>query len=413
MNCTPAIVIVAYNRPDSLKRLLGSVSEIKYLEAFGEIPLIVSIDHHPDNQDVVKIAEDFVWEYGKKEIIIYKNNLGLRKHILQCGDLTEKYESVIILEDDLFVSPYFYQYACKALNFFDDDYGVGGVSLYHYELAESSKQVFHPLYDGGDNYFMQFPSSWGQAWTQKQWQAFKSWYSKHNTPEQIQSFLWRYLREWPETSWKKYYTAYLVDEKKYFVYPRISLSTNFGEQGTHQADSTKSIQVSLQALPIEYRFMPLEESTARYDSFFELEEESLLKVNPSLSVYSPIEVDLYGKKEIEGVSKEFLLTSRFIANPEKSFGIDLRPLINNIIFSIQGNELFIVRREEALQQKTPFSNIYRSAKFRNYFNYHETGIQPLIIHSLGLRKYILSQFISKLRGLYAKFFSLKKGKQND
>ena len=76
-----AIVVVAFNRPNSLIKLLSSLEKAFYTE-------------------VVKIANDFVWSYGDKIIIDHKKNLGLKKHILSCGDLTDKYDSVIILEDD-------------------------------------------------------------------------------------------------------------------------------------------------------------------------------------------------------------------------------------------------------------------------------------------------------------------------
>ena len=94
----PAIVVVTYNRPDSLMRLLGSLTKARYPVG---VPLIISIDGG-DNREkqVVKIAEEFPWPHGKKEVICHEKNLGLRKHILSCGDLTERYDSVIVLEDD-------------------------------------------------------------------------------------------------------------------------------------------------------------------------------------------------------------------------------------------------------------------------------------------------------------------------
>ena len=108
----PAIVIIAYNRLDALKRLLVSVEAAVYPE--GEpVPLVISIDRS-DSDAVVKTAEDFGYTHGEKIIIARKERLGLREHVLTCGDLTEKYGSIIVLEDDLFVSPMFYDYACAA-----------------------------------------------------------------------------------------------------------------------------------------------------------------------------------------------------------------------------------------------------------------------------------------------------------
>ena len=115
----PPIVVVGFNRPVSLKRILASLNQAYYPE-HTTIKLIISIDKSDTNKEVLAIAENFEWKFGEKTVNYQKENLGLRKHIIQCGNYSLKYESVIILEDDLFVSPNFYLYAQKALGFSND-----------------------------------------------------------------------------------------------------------------------------------------------------------------------------------------------------------------------------------------------------------------------------------------------------
>ncbi|MEJ7683902.1 MAG: hypothetical protein WKG06_39795 [Segetibacter sp.] len=107
----PAIVIVTYNRPASLQRLLSFLSKAVF--DCSDVNLVISIDYHSSSKhdEVVKIANDFDWKYGFKKIIEHKSNLGLRAHVLSCGDLSEEYDAVIVLEDDIVVSPFFYKYA--------------------------------------------------------------------------------------------------------------------------------------------------------------------------------------------------------------------------------------------------------------------------------------------------------------
>ena len=115
----PAIVVVAYNRPHSLTRILSSLLRMKNAT---EVELVISIDNGaPDNFGVRDIAESFEWTFGEKKVFYQEEKLGLRKHIIKCADLSQKYCSVIILEDDLYVSPYFYDYAVHALNFYGND----------------------------------------------------------------------------------------------------------------------------------------------------------------------------------------------------------------------------------------------------------------------------------------------------
>ena len=59
------IVVVAYNRMDSLKRILGSLLNAEYPAA---AKLIISIDRG-DNADVLNFAEEFSWPFGEKQVI--------------------------------------------------------------------------------------------------------------------------------------------------------------------------------------------------------------------------------------------------------------------------------------------------------------------------------------------------------
>ena len=48
---------------------------------------------------VEKFATEYNWEYGEKIVRTFPERQGLKKHILQCGDYTSKYDVVVILED--------------------------------------------------------------------------------------------------------------------------------------------------------------------------------------------------------------------------------------------------------------------------------------------------------------------------
>ena len=177
MHSNPAIVIIAYNRPKSLERLINSIVNANYVD-YKDIHLVISIDGGENkNIEVKNIADSFYWEYGEKTIINHSENMGLRNHVITCGNLTETYESLIILEEDCFVSKNFYDFAVKLLQYYENDEKIAGISLYTYSVYESFNMPFKPLHDGYDCFFMQVPSSWGQAWTQKQWQNFITYYN--------------------------------------------------------------------------------------------------------------------------------------------------------------------------------------------------------------------------------------------
>ncbi len=333
MTTNPAIVISAYNRPASLKRLIHSLENAHYDSL--QVELIISIDKS-FSSEVETIANSIEWKHGKKRIIVQEEHLGLKNHILNCGDLSSEYESIIVLEDDLMVSPFFYRYAIQALDFYKNEEAVAGISLYNYQVAESCFYPFTAIDDGSDVYFMQVASSWGQLWTSKHWKDFKTWFTQ-NPDLTNDSSIPGYIKQWGDNSWKKHFIHYLVSTNKYFVFPRLSLTTNFEEPGTNA--STKNVfHVPLQASEKKYQFSAFNKSKSVYDAWFEISSDSLNQFNTSLSNYN-YEVDLYGIKEIETINKEYILTSKQGDKPVLSFGKDLFPLETNIALNSFGNKI--------------------------------------------------------------------------
>lgn len=351
----PAIVIIAFNRPKSLARLLKSVAVADFANK-KSIHLIISIDKGDNNQDVLQIAQQFDWGFGEKKIFYQNENLGLRRHVVKCASLSEQYGSIILLEDDLLVSPQFYNFALQALEFsLNKDY-IGGISLYNHQFNVNAKSNFSPIEDGFDNWYLQFASSWGQAWTNTQWNSFIKWYNNQdenlipckNIPSNV--------TRWSSKSWLKYFIYYLVEENKFFLYPKMSLTTNFSETGTHINQDSTIYQVPLSyAQNTIYNFSDLIQSKSCYDVFFEN-----CKLSHSLGIKQEnLCIDLYGTKSMEQSKKQYLLSSRvYDFKIVKSFARQLKPRDANIISDIPGNEFFLYKTSVRVKNpnKTNFYN---------------------------------------------------------
>lgn len=337
------IVVVAYNRLDSLSRLLDSLRKARYPKA--DVELIISIDHG-DNQDVVEYAEAFSWPHGKKTVRTFSENQGLKRHILSCGDLTQSYDGIILLEDDLYVSRDFYCYALEACAFLGEESRVGGISLYNHRTTLMNSRLFEPVCDGYDNWYFQFASSWGQIWTKQQWRAFRDWYQENEAYDfQASLKIPHHIKAWGKHSWLKYYIAYLIETDRYFMYPRTGFSTNFSDAGVNHAVNDTLFQVPLMCSAgegsLNLRFSSLEQSQAVYDAWFE---------NRKLEVALGAEgvcVDLYGEKEWFE-NKPYLLTSSRLSGAEaiRTFGREMRPQDMNILENIPGDRLTLYRLGE-------------------------------------------------------------------
>ena len=324
------LVVVGYNRPDSIRRILGSLERADY--DYEDIRLVVSIDHS-GMEEVVRTAEECVWSHGSKEIFYRPERLGLRKHIISCGDMTEKYGAVMILEDDLFVSPDFYNYAMQALERYGDDPRIAGISLNTKRELLESPYPFFPLHTGYDVYFQQFASSWGQVWNRRMWADFKEWYEQNQTlPRNVNVPLT--VLNYPETSWAKFYQTYVVEKNKFYVFSYDSLTTNFGDAGEHFNHDSSAFQSVLFYGKKEYR-MPAFEDGVKYDIFGEpLGLGKVLEVPEE-----ELTCDFWGRKQ-EASYKRYLLTCcRRPYQVVKQFSMCMKPMELNVMEQIPGKEI--------------------------------------------------------------------------
>lgn len=333
-----AIVVIGYNRVDSISRLLESLKKAEYCG--DTVDLIISIDNSGTDQ-VEILARDTDWTYGEKKIYTYEARQGLRKHILGCGRFLDEYDAIAVLEDDIIVSPSFYEYMREAVSFYKDDRNIAGISLYGYSINENNMLPFTAEYSEFDTFFIQYASSWGQIWMRDQWQAFYNWYLQNSEEFLEAEHIPHNVSSWPKTSWKKYHIKYCIENNKFFVYPYMSLSTCYSDAGQHTFETSITLQTQLLYTDKKnYFFAPLSADNAvKYDAFFEriLPESECLFDIP----YSDICLDLYGfGRNLLG--KRFLITPKKIENKVvSSFGAVFEPQERNIIQNVQGSVFFL------------------------------------------------------------------------
>lgn len=332
-----AIVVIGYNRIDSISRLMDSLLVAKY--PHNNVPLIISVDKSNTTM-VENYADSFEWKYGEKIVVKHTQQQGLRKHIISQGRWFNKYDALIILEDDLTVSPNFYTYASLCVNKYFNDANIAGISLFSFGVNYQNTKLFTPIKDENDVYFMNCAQSWGEIWMRNQWQAFYDWYCDNSDFPQVSDILPRRLCEWKASSWLKYHSRYCIENDKYFVYPYVSYSTNNGDAGTHSKVPYINVnQERLQMGTISELQLPdfASNDVICYDGFFE--NKDLYKY---LGVpYKDCCVDIYGEKNNRCHQRYWLTTRRLNYKILKSFGIRYRPIDQNVISATPGSDLFL------------------------------------------------------------------------
>ena len=351
-----AIVVVGYNREMSLSRLLNSLLNAYY--DHDNVPLVISIDKS-NNPKVADIANAYNWPFGKKIVSFQLKNLGLRDHIIKCGNLSMEYGSVIVLEDDLLVSPSFYIYSKEAIHKYESNDKIAGISLYSHLWNTNCSRPFTPADDGTDAYFLQFAQSWGQVWTAKMWKSFIDWYKKNSGPMVQEQDMPERVTSWPDTSWLKYYIRYIVKTNRFFLYPKISFSTNFGDTGQHVTESSSSYQVPLLlSIKREYNFPEFNDNSICYDVFYE--RMGLWK---SLGLpANEVCLDLYSTKGNRQKARYWITTEHLNYAIFDSFSLTMRPHEENISSAIQGNDIFCY--DTNVSHINNFSNSRRSSMLK-------------------------------------------------
>lgn len=274
------VVLFAYNRPLHLQKTLESL--LQNPEA-AESTLFVFADGAKSAQYQVAVAA--VRAYleqlsGFKEIHLHfsEQNQGLAQSVIQGVSLVlEKYESAIVLEDDLLFSKDFLQFMNAALVAYQGHPHIFSISGYLYPIAL-------PAAFPDDVLLLPRASSWGWAtwrnrWEQADWQVqdFAAFCKNRQVQKAFQAggedlLAMLYKQQRGEiSSWAVRWSYTHFRQEAYCLFPKHSKVQNIGtdSSGTHLPQTQKYDTVlSDEALKLSAApFVPQEALIALQDFF--------------------------------------------------------------------------------------------------------------------------------------------------
>ncbi|MCL6525020.1 MAG: glycosyltransferase [Thermoflavifilum sp.] len=176
------IALFVFNRPElTLQTLqhLAKNAEARYsiLYVFADGPKAnFTTTQMARFQQVRNIIQDPVWAHQFKEvhIIASETNKGLASSIIAgVTEVINKHGRIIVLEDDLKVSPYFLQYMNEALTLYASEEKVLAVHGYVYPVYRLGldKNLF-PQASSYSSFFIRDPGCWGWGTWKRAWQLF-------------------------------------------------------------------------------------------------------------------------------------------------------------------------------------------------------------------------------------------------
>jgi len=255
------IAIFAFNRERHLRELFDS---LKRNEEFVDSPLFVFLDGPRTTEEskivdkVQKLIETELTEINYN-LVRASENQGLSNSILAGVDtVLAQHDRIIVLEDDLIVSPVFLKYCNENLDRFASEKTIASIQGFSYPFAPNFKGT----------YFLKGADCWGWA----------TWSDRWASLERDSATLLKKMRQlkltnsfdlkgaYPYTnllsrqavgkvdSWAIRWHASMFLQNRLSLYPYQSLVSNRGEDGsgTHAGNSSQRSPDPAESLPTQY-----------------------------------------------------------------------------------------------------------------------------------------------------------------
>jgi FkbM family methyltransferase len=170
MSGNAPIVLFAYNRPHHILNTLEALAKNELAEKSCLFIYCDGPKANATHDDLIQISRvrDIVrskkW-CGEVHVICQAENQGLAKSIISgVAEIVDKFEKVIVLEDDLITSPGFLTYMNDALNFYETDTRVMHIAGYFPKTTINLPETF----------FYNVSSCWGWGTWKRAWHKFDS-----------------------------------------------------------------------------------------------------------------------------------------------------------------------------------------------------------------------------------------------
>ncbi len=159
------VALFVYNRPEHCRKTLEA---LRANPEFAHTPLFIFSDGPRQEKDVslVRATREIINSCSLPNAVLVERdrNHGLADSIISgVTELCARHGRVIVIEDDLLVSPFFLRYMNRALDIYADDTRVMQISGHMFPVELETKM---------DACFLPFITSWGWATWQRAWRYF-------------------------------------------------------------------------------------------------------------------------------------------------------------------------------------------------------------------------------------------------
>ena len=295
-NFPAPIALFVYNRPIHTRKLIESLLE--NIES-KDTQLFIFSDAAKDKNSIdsvekVRAYVNKISGFKSITIIPAEHNKGLANSLIDgISYVLERNYRVIVLEDDLVVSPYFLRYMNSGLDVYRDEKQVASIHGYCYPTMQIE----------ADTFFLRGADCWGWATWRRAWNYFESDGQKLLSMLEQAGLMkkfdldgaYPYVRmlkdqiKGKNNSWAIRWHASCFIKNMMTLYPAVSLVQNIGNDnsGTH-CSVTNAFDVVLANHPIQVKKIEVRENMEARNQvaiFFKYERSLFRRVWSKLKIF--------------------------------------------------------------------------------------------------------------------------------
>lgn len=266
------IVLFVYNRPKHTQDMIEALAKNNFAK---ESDVYIFSDNAKKEKDIENVRKVRTYIDSIKQKNWFANvyiekaekNKGLAKSVINgVTKVINKYDKVIVLEDDLIPSKVFLEYMNKALDFYEKKESIWSISGYNIPIQIPKNYKF-------DIYLGYRGCSWGWAtwkdrwntvdWKVSDYKEFKNNYKKRKQMNRGGPDMAQMLDSQMQglcDSWAIRWCYEQSKQNKYTIYPVKSLVINQGLDGTGtHSGTTKDFDVEIsERVPELYNNLPVD-----------------------------------------------------------------------------------------------------------------------------------------------------------
>jgi hypothetical protein len=273
------IALFTYNRADHTRQAVESL--LKNAEAKDSDLFIFSdgpknekaVEGVKKNREYIKTLKDGNGNFRSVTIIEREKNWGLANSLIAgITEIVNKYGRVIVVEDDLILSPYFLQFMNEALEKYKDEDKVASISAFLNPIDSKAPETF----------FLRYFACWGWATWKRGWDILIN-----DDRVLLKRLRWKkndfniggagpfygilYCdKVGLNDSWavRFYASQFLAGKLQLFPGRTMAIQTGMDGTGTHSGEGDMNYcNMKVSDRPIELRDVIIEEDKEMYDAF--------------------------------------------------------------------------------------------------------------------------------------------------